>query len=124
MRVERALAEVPFDGIGGLDSRATGLGRTAHAASWAPPAAPAEGGAACPVCRSSQLVRDEVLMAGNLFHLVECLHCDHRFTSAPGTSGAHGRASVSAPGAAPPQGGRGDPGAGGLREIVDAVAMG
>jgi transcription elongation factor Elf1 len=39
--------------------------------------------AGCPVCGSAKLASDEVFVAGGTMRLVECLHCDHRFTSRP-----------------------------------------
>ena len=38
--------------------------------------------ASCPVCASAKLAADEVLHGGRL-RLVECLHCDHRWTERP-----------------------------------------
>ena len=75
-RVEEALAASPspFDG---RRLPRTGSGAAVHVF---------PGAAGCPVCSSAQLASDEVFEAGGPLRLVECLHCDHRWTERAGSA--------------------------------------
>ncbi len=83
-RVERALAEAPLEVTPRpkVAAPAPTFDRVRQSAP-APAIGPLAGQVGCPVCGGAKLASDEVFVAGGTLRLVECLHCDHRFTSRP-----------------------------------------
>ncbi len=80
IRVERMLADAPLPDFG-IEPRPT---ITRAQAPLSPPRHATHGATShCPVCSSTKLASDEVFAAGKVMRLVECLHCDHRFTARP-----------------------------------------